>query len=230
MNNLRFVKINAIYASRRMDVIRPYINNPEFSFYKNEYENYEQVIELCKRYNKVLSDTNKGYIDIGLILKEFHDKELHFDVGPVSIDNFASEMGMSKSFAYNLLNVVTRFYDSEQKCLVTVGDKNLNFYTISKLVRLCPLSDHQIATYTDPDMTVKELEEVVKRFKKEKEDKNNNEEKLNNESNVIDDDEADIPEAYDVHKYYEFSYFENMTKNQLINIVWELQKTYVKKK
>jgi len=36
--------------------------------------------------------------------------------------------------------------------------------------------------------------------------------------------EEEIPMVYDPKKVYDFDYFTKKTKNQLINIVWELQK------
>lgn len=74
-----------------------------------------------------------------------------------------------------------------------------------------------------PEMTVKQIREVIKNLK----------DGFDRPEKVIEDitiNEEDIPMAYDPKQEYEYSYFECKTKNQLLNIVWELQKAYQKLK
>lgn len=75
-----------------------------------------------------------------------------------------------------------------------------------------------------PDMTVKQIREYIK-FMKDGSDKA---EKVIEDTTEINEDE--IPLAYNPTQEYEYSYFESKTKNQLLNIVWELQKAYQKLK
>ena len=42
--------------------------------------------------------------------------------------------------------------------------------------------------------------------------------------------EDEIPMAYDPKKYYDFKYFEEKNKAQLLNMIWDLQKEYQKLK
>lgn len=98
----------------------------------------------------------------------------------------------------------------------------LNF-SPSKLFEMLPLSQELLFDYIDkkllrPEMTVKEIREFIKSLK-------DGTDKAEKELN-----EEDIPLAYDPKQEYEYSYFENKTKNQLLNIVWELQKAYQKLK
>ena len=115
-----------------------------------------------------------------------------------------------------------------QSC--TVDSQYLGFSS-SKLFELLPLSKETIDTAINnkiitPDMTQKQLREHVKTLKNGCLDK---------PEKVIEDiskeiNENEIPMAYDPTQKYEYSYFEKMSKNQLLNIVWELQKAYQKLK
>lgn len=102
-------------------------------------------------------------------------------------------------------------------------------FTSSKLFELLTLSDETIFNAIDnkllkPEMTVKQIREFIKTLK----DGTDKAEKVVEDTTEI--NEEDIPLAYDPKQEYEYSYFESKTKNQLLNIVWELQKAYQKLK
>lgn len=102
-------------------------------------------------------------------------------------------------------------------------------FTSSKLFELLTLSDEKIFNAVDnklikPEMTVKQLREFIKSLK----DGTDKAEKVVEDTTEI--NEEDIPLVYDPKQEYEYSYFESKTKNQLLNIVWELQKAYQKLK
>ena len=40
----------------------------------------------------------------------------------------------------------------------------------------------------------------------------------------MDFDESEIPMAYNPKKHYDIEYFDSMSKKQLVNAIWELQK------
>jgi ferritin-like protein len=103
-------------------------------------------------------------------------------------------------------------------------------YSASKLFELLPLSMLTIEDIVKQkiitaEMTVKQIREVVKNLTANGEKLDKVTEDLSTEIN-----EDEIPMAYDPTKKYEYSYFENMNKSQLLNIVWELQKAYQKLK
>lgn len=75
-----------------------------------------------------------------------------------------------------------------------------------------------------PEMTVKQIREYIKSLKVG----TDKAEKVIEDTTEINED--DIPLAYDPKQEYEYSYFESKTKNQLLNIVWGLQKAYQKLK
>ena len=105
----------------------------------------------------------------------------------------------------------------------------LQNFTPSKLFELLPLSQETVFELVDkqlirPEMTVKQIREYIKTMK----DGDRPEKVIEDTSTEINEEE--IPMAYDPKQEYEYSYFESKTKNQLLNIVWELQKAYQKLK
>ena len=102
-------------------------------------------------------------------------------------------------------------------------------FTSSKLFELLTLSDETIFNAIDnkllkSEMTVKQIREFIKSLK----DGTDKAETVVEDTTEI--NEEDIPLVYDPKQEYEYSYFESKTKNQLLNIVWELQKAYQKLK
>lgn len=98
-------------------------------------------------------------------------------------------------------------------------------FTSSKLFELLPLSRETSYEYVDkklitPDMTVKQIREFIKSQK----DGENNTKEVTEDISIK---EEDIPMAYNPKQKYEFAYFESKTKNQLLNMIWELQKEYL---
>lgn len=101
-------------------------------------------------------------------------------------------------------------------------------FSPSKLFELLSLSQEAVEEAVanqliKPTMTIKQIREYIKTLK----------EGSDKAEKVIEDttiNEDDIPMAYDPKQEYEYTYFETKTKNQLLNIVWELQKAYQKLK
>lgn len=98
----------------------------------------------------------------------------------------------------------------------------------SKLFELLPLSKETCFNLVKnkmikPEMTVKEIRAFVKAMKKG----------TDSAEQVLEDtsiNEDEIPMAYDPKQKYEFKYFESMSKNQLLNMIWSLQEEYQKLK
>ena len=101
-------------------------------------------------------------------------------------------------------------------------------FTSSKLFELLVLSEDTaknsiINGLVLPTMTVKQIREYIKTLKD-----GDKTEKVIEDTSSAEITEEEIPMAYDPKQEYEYSYFESKTKNQLLNIVWELQKAYQK--
>lgn len=73
-----------------------------------------------------------------------------------------------------------------------------------------------------PTMTVKQIREVIKSIK----DGTDKAEKVIEKTTEDESSEETIPMAYDPTKHYDFDYFKDLSKQQLINNIWELQKEY----
>lgn len=101
---------------------------------------------------------------------------------------------------------------------------DFKLFSPSKLFELLPLSSTMVFYAIDkklirPEMTVKEIRAYVKSFNSQEPEKVVEEIPKNSD---------EIPMVYNPKQEYEFSYFENKTKNQLLNIVWQLQQEYQK--
>ena len=103
-------------------------------------------------------------------------------------------------------------------------------FSKSKLFELITVPNEQLlqdikAKVLRPDMSVKTIRDYVKNYKElQRQNKKLFEEKEEKQEEEI--NEEDIPMAYNPKLHYDFSYFENKTKAQLLNIVWQLQTEY----
>lgn len=101
-------------------------------------------------------------------------------------------------------------------------------FTPSKLFELLALSQDTALEYVKkglitPTMTVKQIREFIKSLK----DGTNKAEKVIEDTTINEDE---IPMAYNPKQHYDFDYFQNKNKSQLLNMIWELQKEYEKLK
>lgn len=126
---------------------------------------------------------------------------------------------------------VNRYKQCYERFVLQGANVLLNDYkdfSPSKLFELLVLSsdtsDELVKKqFIKPTMTVKQIREYIKILK----DGSDKAEKVIDDTTINEDE---IPMAYDPKQEYEYSYFETKTKNQLLNIVWELQKAYQKLK
>jgi len=161
-----------------------------------------QIYSYCKK--QYFCSVNKKYYDSQAILLSF---------------------GFEKSQASRYRQCFTRFIQGTTYDNVSVKTFFSGF-SPSKLFELLKLSDSTLEKTIDkklirPDMSVKQIRSYIKSLKEN-----------DNVMEVIEDEnlEEEIEMAYNPTKYYEFNYFEKKSKNQLINIVWALQKEYQKLK
>lgn len=135
-----------------------------------------------------------------------------------------AKFGFDKKAVSRYKQCYERFVHKEQGGLHSLYED----FTPSKLFELLVLSDETVKSSISnglikPTMTVKQIREYIKTLK----DGSDKAEKVIEDTTI---NEEDIPMAYDPKQEYEYSYFETKTKNQLLNIVWELQKAYQKLK
>lgn len=136
---------------------------------------------------------------------------------------------------------VTRFIKCYEKYIIIDNDKPkfdnsiFNFFNKSKLIELLSVPNEQILEdLTNNVITVHDsvirIREYVKNYKamQNQNKKLGLSEKEIEENSIINDES--IPDAYNPKLHYDFAYFEDKSKAQLLNIVWELQKEYEKLK
>ncbi|MBQ8749878.1 MAG: hypothetical protein IJZ29_05370 [Clostridia bacterium] len=142
--------------------------------------------------------------------------------------SFFKLFGFDHSQIYRYCECYEKFFVSNM-CDVAQKMRPVFFaYSPSKLIELLSVSNEQLekdiaSGVLEASMTVKEIRQYVKRLKGETK---GNAVYADNNPDVEDEE---IPQAFDPTKYYEISYFENQSKQDLINICKIYQNKYVKK-
>lgn len=122
--------------------------------------------------------------------------------------------------------------DSDNKKPALIEE--FKYFSKSKLVELITVPNEQLlqdikTKVLRADMSVKTIRDYVKNYKElQKQNKKLFDKIEDDQEEKV--DEEDIPMAYNPKLHYDFSYFENKTKAQLLNIVWQLQTEYEKLK
>lgn len=142
------------------------------------------------------------------------------------------KFGFDKKAVSRYKNCYLRFCICTRDC-VRLSFTFINF-SPSKLFELLPLTDEVIISGIEkkilsPQKTVKELRQIVKLLLNG-EDIDKLADKTFDSEEKKEIDESEIPLAYDPAKEYDFEYFKSKTKNQLLNMIWELQSVYQKLK
>lgn len=212
-------------------------------FYSNvEYESFiqesdvKEVNALIEKLNRCFTNEQQNFCFICYYLyelkKRFDSYELsyykkNFDSSKKNVfyEIVCSSFGLGEKQVTRFIQIYKRFMfleQNEKKDDVVPKFKGaFESYSKSKLLELLVLSDSQIehalkSKYVTPNSTVKEIRKYIKKIAGE-----TLELEAANETII---NEEEIPAAYDPSKIYEFSYFEKLTKNQLLNVVLELQK------
>lgn len=207
-------------------------------YYKNENIDFEdkELSLLINELKSCLSRTQTEFARICLTVYNIwsYCKGNYFKA---KNNEYYNSIKLLEKFGFDK-NAVFRFKSCYEKFVVVVGS-NSNFslnarlddlykdFSPSKLYELLPLSQETIINCIEnklitPDMTKIQIRDYVKTLK----------EGSDKAEKVVEKDveinEEEIPMAYNPKIEYEYSYFENKTKNQLLNIIWELQKEYQK--
>lgn len=194
--------------------------------FKKESQNFAELCFLTYRVNELFVEYRKS----GKYLLDKHKN-------PITFDEIMKGFGFDSSQSSRLLACYNKYCclsesDIEKAtCKIICEYEN---FSKSKLIELLPVDNEQLfndikSKVVRPDMTVKQIRDYVKNYYALQKQKENlfkdKEEKVEEEF-----DESEIPMVYDPTKYYEFSYFESKTKSQLLNMIWDLQKEYLKLK
>ena len=184
-------------------------------YFKDQEKNFCKIC-FCVYQISTFFDTH--YIGAEKKTNEYYDKNKLFE-----------KFGFDKTSVSRLTNCYLKF-------MTGVDEKDINLkswfsgFSPSKLYELLKVSDLTLEDaidkkYITPDMTVKQIREYVKSLADGKDKAEKVLEKIQEE--FI---EEDIPMAYNPKQHYDWDYFQDKTKNQLLNMIWELQKEYEKLK
>lgn len=135
-----------------------------------------------------------------------------------------AKFGFDKKAVSRYKQCYERYVHKEQGGLHSLYEN----FTPSKLFELLVLSDETVTSSISnglikPTMTVKQIREYIKTLK----DGTDKAEKVIEDITI---NENEIPMAYNPKQHYDFDYFQNKNKSQLLNMIWELQKEYEKLK
>lgn len=200
-----------------------------------DFENTEfnQLLQNMKRY---FEDQQNNFCNIAFCVYKIN---LYFDthyVGKEKKSNeyydkykLLSKFGFDRNSISRLSNCYLRFMTGACENEIHMKTWFADFSS-SKLFEFLKLSDLTIGELIDkklitPDMTVKEIRQYIKQLA----DGTEKAEKVLQEIKETATEE-EIPFAYNPKDYYDFAYFQEKNKSQLLNIIWELQKEYQKLK
>lgn len=146
-----------------------------------------------------------------------------------------AKFGLDKKAVFRLKQCYLRFvydYETDNKLpLYALPKVCLKFefsdFSPSKLFELLSLSQETVEEVIakqliTPTMTVKQIRDYINTLK----DGSDKADKVIEKTTEDETLEETIPMAYDPTMHYDFDYFKNMSKPQLINNIWELQKEY----
>lgn len=213
-------------------------HNPDFGFTTEEFNKLQSLID---KLNSCYNNDRYNFANTCYFISEI--KKL-FDKYNMSSFVFTRE---KKSYYFqDIMNgfeldktQVSRLLSCFEKYIyvdVVLGAKVKDIYygfSKSKLFELLPVDDDTLVNdiknkVLRPNMSVKAIRDYVKNYNKLQ--KANSKIKDEEKENLEEESEEDIPMAYDPTKYYDFDYFEDKNKAQLLNIVWSLQGEYQKLK
>lgn len=197
--------------------------NSDLDFEDNELHLLMLALQDCFEDNQInFCQTCKTIYDIWSYCKKSYFKAKN--------NEYYNSYKLLAKFGFDK-KAVNRYKQCYERFVLHGANVLLNDYkdfSPSKLFELLVLSSETSdelvkKQFIKPTMTVKQIREYIKTLK----DGSDKAEKVIEDTTINEDD---IPMAYDPKQEYEYSYFETKTKNQLLNIVWELQKAYQKLK
>ena len=178
--------------------------------YFNQQNNF---CKICFTIFKISQYFDNNYINVEQKTNEYYDKY-----------KLLAKFGFDKTAVSRMTNCYLKFmtggYDGN-----TVSLKSwYEGFSPSKLFELLKLSNLTCEDCVDkklivPSMTVKEIRNYIKQLNDGKDKAEKVVEELNN-----DNDTEEIPMAYNPKQHYDIEYFDGLSKKQLVNCIWELQK------
>ncbi len=198
----------------------------------------KEIASYIKNINKCFIKGNNNFVDLCYYvynLKTLFDGYFYLPCRDKKGKNY-SFRDIMDSFNLNDTDISRLCSCYNKFILVDAENKNptlieeFKFFSKSKLIELITIPIEQLlqdikTKVLRPDMSVKTIRDYVKNYKElQRQNKKLFEEKEEKQEEEM--NEEDIPMAYNPKLHYDFSYFEDKTKAQLLNIIWQLQTEY----
>ena len=213
---------------------------PENEFIDFSYKPINELTIYIKKLNKCFIKDRDNFAEICFLVFQIHNLFMKNSYGiylkknqnmTYSFDTIMNGFGISKSESSRLLSCYEKFITKETEKPMVLAE----FYGFSKtkLFELLQVDNEQLRKDLQNkvlrfDFTIKQIRDYVKNLqtleKQQAKLKGNNKEE---KEEII---EENIPMAYNPQQHYDFEYFQEKNKAQLLNIVWELQREYEKLK
>ena len=207
--------------------------------YKNcNKEEMKKLESYIKQLDKCFAKDNQNFAEMCYLvynMKElfnnFKYKRIYakgvrdrFNCG-YSFDSIMAGFGLDNTQTCRMYSVYEKFITKNEKPSLIEEFKD---FSKSKLIELINIPNEQLIKDIQQkvlreEMSVKSIRDYVKNYKELIKANSKIDKEKETEEEII---EEDIPMAYNPKKHYEFDYFENKTKAQLLNMIWDLQKEY----
>ena len=219
---------------------------PQKDFMTYNGDSLPLLKSLINKLDKCFEKDNNNFAEVCFIvyrIKLLFDKykEVHFwgssrKLNSYSFDTIMTGFGISKSESSRLLSIFKKFCclsNSDLDIAKCVIIEEFKGFSKTKLFELLQVDNEQLIKDLQNkvlrfDFTIKQIRDYVKNLQTlEKQQARLNGNDKEEKEEII---EEDIPMAYNPQQHYDFDYFQEKNKAQLLNIVWELQKEYEKLK
>ena len=212
----------------------------ENEFLDFSYKPINELTMYIKKLDKCFKKESDNFAEICFLVFQIHNLFMKNNYGiylkknqnmTYSFDTIMSGFGISKSESSRLLSCYEKFVTKETDKPMILAE----FYGFSKskFFELLQVDNEQLRKDLQNkvlrfDFTIKQIRDYVKNLKTlEKQQARLNGNVKEEKEEII---EEEIPMAYNPQQHYDFDYFQEKNKAQLLNIVWELQKEYEKLK
>lgn len=204
----------------------------DLEYFKFLFENLKNV---CLANDRNFASLCFFTYELKQLFTKFHYSHIYLNVKNseynmgYSFDSIMKTFNIDKTQSSRIISCYEKFIiiENQEPIINPIFAK----FSKSKLYELITIDVQQLKTdlankVLRPDMSVNTIRQYVKNIKAlQNLDKAVNKDKTKEQ--VI---EEEIPMAYNPKQHYDFEYFENKTKNQLLNMIWDLQKEYEKLK
>lgn len=212
----------------------------ENEFIDFSYKPINELTMYIKKLDKCFKKESDNFAEICFLVFQIHNLFMKNSYGiylkknqnmTYSFDTIMTGFGISKSESSRLLSCYEKFITKETDKPMILAE----FYGFSKtkFFELLQVDNEQLRKDLQNkvlrfDFTIKQIRDYVKNLQTlEKQQARLNGDIKEEKEEII---EEEIPMAYNPQQHYDFEYFQEKNKAQLLNIVWELQKEYEKLK